>query len=1339
LSSAPQFPSDYRPHGPRAVVRAPRGSRAGWKTLLAWIAGGLAALVFLVCLTVYVALHSRGVHRYVLRVSQEKATRALGVKVSLSDFGLHFSGISPVLDLYSLSIEGAPPLTSPPLAEAQRLHVAITVTSLLHRNWYVNDIDLERPVIRVQVDKNGNNNLPKPKTSNAKSSTNLFDLGVRHARIENGEIYYNDRKAVLSADLHQLNFASTYDAALRTYSGTLGYRDGRLIVQNYAPVAHQLDAEFVASPQTFTLKQAALRSGNSKLLLRAVVSDYSSPRIDAQYGVNLDSGEASRILRNDSLPRGLIRADGKINYITAANRPFLDSIYVDGNLGSRQLVIQAGSVHQAVDDLAASYKVENGNLQVPDLRAHLLGGNLTASLVTRDLAGNSRSHLTAALHNISLKSAQSLKNTQEIRELGLSGVVNGTADAAWGKTMDDLVARGDAIIRARIAGSSQASPVPLDGAVHARYDARRKQIDMANSFLRTPETSLTLSGSVSSRSALQLVLEANDLHELETIARAIRPGQPMIGLYGRASMHATVTGTTDAPKVDSQFNATNLKVRGTVWRQLRANIQLDPSQINLQKGELEAVNHGRVSFGLNAKLQKWSFTDTSPVQLSLNAVHIDMGDIMRGAGKQFPLSGTLAAAISLHGSQQSPLGNGKITLTNAKIQDEVLNSLSLEFNGSGDALVANLDAQIPAGGATAKLTLRPRQKYFEGQLRADGIHLDQLENVKQRNMPLRGVLNLNADGKGTFDNPGLNATLEVPQLDVRGQKISGLKLQTSVANHIGTFDLRSDVVHTSISSHGTVRLTDDFYADAKLDTQVIPFEPLVEAYAASQAGNIRGQTELHATIRGPLKKKDQLEAHVTIPQLSVNYKDSIRIAAAGPIHADSVRGTLEIPRGALRGTGTDLQFQGTVPLATNAAASILLQGSVDLNLAQIFDPDLASSGQIKFDINSYGRRSDPNVHGEIHVVNANFATGTVPLGLQGGNGVLTLLTDRVQISQFKGVLGGGNFTASGAVVYRPALHFDVALSGQDTRVLYNNIRGAFNSKLTLSGNMDAAQLSGRVDVEQMQFTPAFDLTDFMGDLGGGATTPPPIGGFQQALQLNVGINSTSGVNLVSRTMSLQAAANLRLTGTAAQPVILGRVNINGGDLIFRGNRYVLQGGTLDFVNPSQTMPVVNLSANTTVQQYNVQMRFWGPIDHLHTNYSSDPALPPSDIISLIAVGKTLEARGAEPSPPGNLAAEQFVASQVSSQITNRLEKVSGLSQLSVDPLLGSNRAQSPGARITVQERVTGKIFVTFSTDTTSTQNSVMKIEYHETPRVSYSATRDQNGGFGFDRRIHKEW
>ena len=130
-----------------------------------------------------------------------------------------------------------------------------------------------------------------------------------------------------------------------------------------------------------------------------------------------------------------------------------------------------------------------------------------------------------------------------------------------------------------------------------------------------------------------------------------------------------------------------------------------------------------------------------------------------------------------------------------------------------------------------------------------------------------------------------------------------------------------------------------------------------------------------------------------------------------------------------------------------------------------------------------------------------------------------------------------------------------------------------------------------------------------------------------------------------------------------------------------------------------------MAVNTTINQYDIQMHFWGPADHLHTNYSSDPALPPSDIINLIAFGKTSEAQAANPTPPGTLGAESLVASQVSSQITNRVEKLAGVSQLSIDPELGSSQ-QSPGARVAIQQRVTSKIFVTFSTDVTSTDSQV---------------------------------
>jgi translocation and assembly module TamB len=231
--------------------------------------------------------------------------------------------------------------------------------------------------------------------------------------------------------------------------------------------------------------------------------------------------------------------------------------------------------------------------------------------------------------------------------------------------------------------------------------------------------------------------------------------------------------------------------------------------------------------------------------------------------------------------------------------------------------------------------------------------------------------------------------------------------------------------------------------------------------------------------------------------------------------------------------------------------------------------------------------------------------------------------------------------------------------------------------------------------------------------------------------------STNDLNLTNSKLSLQGTANLRVNGTAAQPAVLGRVNLTGGDLIFRGNRYLLQPSTLDFVDPYQISPRVNLGVDTTVQQYNVHMLFRGTIDRLRTTYTSEPSLPPSDIINLLVFGKTTEAQAAD-TTPGNLGAESMIASSVSSSVTNRVSKVAGISQLSVDPVLGGTGANA-GARVTVQQRVTGNMFVTFATDATSTQSQVIKLEYQATPRVSVSGTRDQNGGFAFDIRIKKTW
>ena len=99
----------------------------------------------------------------------------------------------------------------------------------------------------------------------------------------------------------------------------------------------------------------------------------------------------------------------------------------------------------------------------------------------------------------------------------------------------------------------------------------------------------------------------------------------------------------------------------------------------------------------------------------------------------------------------------------------------------------------------------------------------------------------------------------------------------------------------------------------------------------------------------------------------------------------------------------------------------------------------------------------------------------------------------------------------------------------------------------------------------------------------------------------------------------------------------------------------------------------------------------------------------------------------------------MVASQVTGQVTSRITKVAGISQLSVDPQLGNNGNQQPGARITVQQRAASKLYVTFSTDVTTTQNTAVQMQYQINRKWSLSGVRDQNGGLGLDARYHKDF
>lgn len=1317
-----------------------------WRRSLLWITGSTGFVLLLLLLGAFAVLHNARFHQYLLRKAEQIASAELGTRVTLQNFTIHLSRWS--VDLYGLTIDGTAPNSTPPLLQVQHIGIDFRIVSVWHSKWYFENIRVDNPVVRIVTDAGGISNLPTLKSTGS-THTNIFELGVRHASLHHGELFANDRKIPVDAELREVNFSSSFDSANRSYSGSLSYRDGQFQFGSFNSIRHNLEAQFAATANIFDLTKARIDSGSSQFETIATLSNYADPTINAHYNAVLDGAAVRQILKNPSIPSGSVVTSGSVQYQYSSQLPLLHSLKVEGSLTSRRLDVREKQIRTLVRNIAAHYSLTNGNLSIQQAHANLLGGAADGNVVIHDMGGDSSALLNVSLRGISMASAQQLAAPLvATKDVALRGALNGTVQAKWGRTLDNLVAKATLSLRGDVANvhAEQRNPnaLPISGLIQGTYSTLNQQVELTNSYLQMPQTSLMMNGTVSRRSSVAVHFKSSDLAELQALADTFRPdvnrSSIRLGLAGTASFDGTISGPASAPHIAGQLAAFNLQVRGTQWRSLRANVSASPSAIGFQHGTLIPDAHGSIDFSGKVALNKWSFTTENPIQLELDARQLDLVDVTRLVNSSLPVDGTLAANVHIHGTALNPIGHGNISLTTAKVYEQPIRSANLSFTGSDGQVQGNLSAHLASGTVQTAFSFRPEQKSYTAKLSATGIVLAQLEILQAHHVDANGTVNLNVNGEGLLNNPQFNATVQTSKLEISHQTIDGLGLQASVANHVATADLNSQAIHTSIRAHAKINLTGDYFADATLDTQSIPLQPLLAAYAPEQASSLGGATEIHATLQGPLNDWKQLEVHATLPELKVNYGNSVQLAAASPIHVDYSHGLIALQRASIRGTNTDLQIQGTIPTVGNRPIELLLLGTMNLQIAQLLDPDFKSSGQLRFNINSYGARTDPNIGGEVDVVDASFYGGDLPLGLQHGNGVLTLTKNRLNIKTFKANSGGGTVTAQGGVTFRPSIQFDLGVAAKDIRMLYpQGVREELAGDLRLVGNTDNALLGGRVQIENLSFTPDFDLASFTSQLSGGIA-PPPSQGFAQNTRLSIAVSSVNNLNLISRTLSVDGTANLQVRGTVAQPVILGRVNLTNGDVIFNGNRFTVAGGTVQFVNPFETQPVVNLALNTTIQQYNIHLRFNGPVDQLHTNYTSDPSLPAADIINLLAFGETTEASAANPTTPTNQAAMGLVASQVSSQITSRVAKIAGISQLSINPVLAGGSIQGPsGAVVTIQQRVTGNFFVTFSTNVATTQNQVIMGQYNVSPRVALSVTRDQNGGVAFDTLFKRKW
>ncbi len=1302
-----------------------------WKKIIGWTLASVVALLLIAAVAGYVYLKSSGFQQFAIHKIVTQVEESTGGRAQISAFDFDLSTMTA--HLYGVVVRGTEKPDSPPLLQIDKLTVGLKIKSVVRREISVSELLIEHPALRLQVDPNGRSNVPPTPVQNSSSNTSVFDMAVGHVGVSNGEINYNDRNTPVDADLHHLTTDIKFELLGTRYEGSISYDNGHLQYGEYSPLPHGLSASFTATPSVFKLDSALVTVASSTIKVDADVTGYTAPSAQGKYDVLVHAQDFAQLAASTE-PAGDVALKGTFRYKNSGQQSFLKSFRVDGDVKSQALSALVSGGRLEARSIRGHYELADGSFRASGVEAETLGGNLKASLDVDHLDATPSSHLKASVRNLSLNAAQRALHQSELKQVTILGSLNATTDAVWTASISNVHARTDAVLHSSARKTDNAvRAVPIDGEIHAVYDGKSSTVALHQSNFKVPGTIVTAEGQISNHSRLEIQANSSDLHQLMDVVSAFYQmprSAPLVG--GSANLNATVQGSLRKPAITAHVTAQNLQVQGSEWKTAGLSLQADPSRLVVTNGALTNAHRGQASFDANIALRNWSYAPSSPIEAHVSLRQMQLADLQQLANVQYPVSGELSTKVSVTGSQDDPRGSGSLEIVNARAYDEPLKTLSLKFHGDKGSIVSELHLAADAGSVDANLTYAPKTKAYQLQLEAPAIVLQKLHTVQARNLAVQGSVTISAKGQGTVEDPEISASIRLPKLQVQEHALIGVRADLQMAHKVADLSVDSEIAQSTLRGRARVNLDGDYQAEASIDTSVLPLEVLLATFSNSAPQGFSGQTELHATLKGPLKDKSRLEAHLVIPTFTASYQ-SLQIAAASPIRADYANSVVTLQPSEIRGTGTSLRVHGSVPIGGNSAPTLTAAGTIDAHIFRILSPDLRSSGTIALDVRATGTSANPQVAGQVKLQDIAFVTEAAPLGIDKLNGTLDLENERVQVSNMSAQVGGGQVSLGGSMTYRPNAQFDLAIKADSVRLRYpTGLRYVLEGNLTWAGTLSASNMQGRVLLDSLSFTPEFDLASFGDQFSSNAATPAAPG-FADTIGLNIAVQSKENLSATSSQISLEGSAALKVTGNAANPVITGRTDLTSGELFYRNVRYELQRGVITLSDPNETRPNLDVSVTTTVEQYNLTLNLRGPFDTLTTSYSSDPPLATADIINLIARGKTSSELAAS-----SQSTDSMIASQAASQLSGGLQKLAGLSSLQIDPAFGGN-GQNPSTRLAVQQRVTKNFLFTFSTDVSQPGEEIVQGDYQINKRWSVSVARDQLGGVTVAGRFHKKF
>lgn len=781
-----------------------------------------------------------------------------------------------------------------------------------------------------------------------------------------------------------------------------------------------------------------------------------------------------------------------------------------------------------------------------------------------------------------------------------------------------------------------------------------------------------------------------------------------------------VKGSATDPVADLALADSDLQ-----WQTLAAQLQ---GAVRWQAGVLEVPElllstqqstlrlQGNIQV-LDAGTGQW--TGDPQLQLRLSGQPIDLADVADGYG------GILALAAEVEGPLSQLQGSFRVEGHDLDLGVQAVESIHLEGRLTpGKIHVEPLTITLAPGQQVRGRGWYGFDQQFEVALTMEGLelrHIDVLGEAPQ----VSGFLDLDLKAGGTLTDPRATGRLKIREPRLADRQWHDF----SVAMELMGRHLAVEADLSFQLSAGAWLDKGDFEVTALFEqTDLGPYLALLvdDRWTGRLSGRVRAAGNWHALIG--------VEAHLALADAVLRYED-IELVRLDTLDARLTDGVLHLPE-----TRLALMQEGDLRVAASGAVdrelSIQVDGRLPLAVLDPFSDQIAeAAGALRITARASGPPAELTWHADVDLDRMGFYLPDLDQSVHDLNGRVVIAPKQVTMRNLSGMLDSGRFILDGEVGLTDLRPTHGALS-VTLQALPLQIPGTLDTRiggdLMLTGDSQRARLAGQIVLlegayfKDLRLNLLSAVTQTQRAEPVTVSEPPP--SWLDAIDLDVSVTHRYPFLVDNNVARLEVIPDLRLTGTAARPVLDGRARVTEGEVYFRRRSFTVTRGVVDFINPYRIEPTLDIAAETQIRQYRIALAATGTPDNLAISLQSDPPESDSNILSLILLGRTADAlTGTD----GGATTGQMLASLIESAWGEDIRRGVGVDILEVETGSPDDGENNDRIQVTVGKRLSPRLTIKYAVETGSGETIQRAIsEYRLLEHVLASGFQDTAGVYG---------